>query len=353
VLESHLPFRLILYWIRLSLDGSRIRVVWFHDRADSGLEAETALRLESTMRTSDFSARDAAGSVVFYVLLWKRRGIPLDLFDDYWRNVHGPVCARLPGQFQYWQLHVAHSERGLWPEARGIRYDCADENQFDGIAELSFRSADDRNTWFGAAGILMDDEHNLFRKAIGYNTCPGNSRTWVDGIPAGDPNGAVGVPRMHAMVKKADGASVTEFRGYMRETFAPAVAKSSLVLKFRMHLFEEVDASRPDAAGVAHSEPAEENYQGAFEIAFGNRLEMESFLTSGEYAAAVENQANYVKQICVFPERSAYTFVYNGAMTLAGQRSSMVAALITEIGATNQLRGDITSLMLGQAIRSQ
>src|ERR1035441_6032962 len=93
--------------------------------ADSSLEAGTALRLESTMITSDYSARDAAGSVVFYVLLWKRGGVALDLFDDYWRNVHGPVCARLPGQFQYWQLHVAHSGRGLWPEVPGIRYDCA------------------------------------------------------------------------------------------------------------------------------------------------------------------------------------------------------------------------------------
>lgn len=148
-------------------------------------------------------------------------------------------------------------------------------------------------------------------------------------------------------VKKADAASVAEFRRYMKDTFSPAIAKSSLVLKFRMHLFEEVDASRPDAAGVAHSEPAEENYQGAFEIAFSNRLEMESFFASPEYAAAVEDLAKHVKQICVFPERSAYTFVYNGAMTLAGQRSSTVAALIADIGATNQLKEDISSLMLG------
>jgi len=228
------------------------------------------------------------------------------------------------GQFQYWQLHVAHNEGGLWPEASGIRYD--------------------------TAGILMDDEHNLFRKAIGYNTNPGNSRAYVDGIPAGDPNGPVGMPKMHAMVKKADAASVADFRRYMTDTFAPAIAKSSLALKFRMHLFEEVDASRPDAAGVAHSEPAEENYQGAFEIAFSNRLEMESFFASTEYAAAVENQAEFVKQICVFPERSAYTFVYK---TLAGRRSSTVAALIADIGATNQLRDDITSLMLGRAALSQ
>jgi EthD domain len=301
------------------------------------------------MKASDFSARDASANVVFYVLLWKRRGISLDLFDDYWRNVHGPVCARLPGQYQYWQLHVAHNVGGLWPEAPGIRYDCPDENQFDGIAELSFLSVDDRNTWFKASTILMDDEHNLFRKAIGYNTSPGNSKTYVDGIATGNPNGAVGVPKMHATVKKADGVSVDEFRKYMTGVFAPAIAGSSLVLKFRLHLFDEVDASRPDAAGVAHSEPVSENYQAAFEIAFSDRLEMETFFASPEYAAAIADQAKYIRQICVFPERTAYAFVYEGAMTLAGQRSSTVAGLIAAVGATNQLKEDITSLMLGSA----
>ncbi len=304
------------------------------------------------MRTTNLSARDEKGSVVFYVLLWKRRGISLELFDDYWRNVHGPVCARLPGQFQYWQLHVAHNEGGLWPEAPGIRYDCKSENQFDGIAELTFRSADDRNVWFRAAGILMDDEHNLFSKAIGYNTNPGNSCTYVDGIPVGDPNGPGDLTKLHAMVKKVDSVSVAEFRRHMKDTFAAAVADSSLVLKFRMHLFEEVDASRPDAAGVAHSEPSEENYQAAFEIAFADRLEMESFFASPAYAAAIAEQARFVKQICVFPERSVFTFVYNGEMTLAGQRSSTVAALIREIGATNQLKDDISSLILGKSVPS-
>src|SRR4051812_14014080 len=164
-----------------------------------------------TMRTSDYAARDRSGNVVFYVLLWKRKGISLELFDDYWRNVHGPVCARLPGQFQYWQLHVAHNEGGIWPEVPGISYAASEESNFDGIAELTFRSDQDRTTWFQAAGILMEDEHNLFSKAIGYNTSAGNSITYVDRIPAGDPNGALGIPKFHVMVKKADKISVEEF----------------------------------------------------------------------------------------------------------------------------------------------
>ena len=294
----------------------------------------------------NYAQRDQEGRVVFYVLLWKRRGISLQLFDDYWRNVHGPVCARLPGQYQYWQLHVAHNEGGAWPQLPGISYSTPADSQFDGIAELTFRSEDDRTTWFQAAAILMDDEHNLFRKAIGYNTAPGNSITFVDRIPAGDPNGRVGTEKFHVMVRKADNASVADFRRYLRDTFAPAAAGSPHVSKFRLHMFEEVDATRPEAAGVAHAEPHDESYQAAFEIAFANRLELENFFASDAYQAAVATQSEFIKQIAPFPERTAYTFVYNGQMTLAGQRSSTVAELITKIGATNQLREDITTLML-------
>ena len=299
----------------------------------------------SAIKKPDYAIRDQNGKVVFYVLLWKRKGISLDLFDEYWRNVHGPVCARLPGQHQYWQFHLAHNQGGLWPTIDGIEYTSPDEDQFDGIAELTFETEADRQIWFKAAAILMDDEHNLFSKAIGYNTNSGNSKTYVDGIPTGDPNGELGILKFHVMVKKADAVSVDEFRKYMTESFAASVVQSDSVLKFRLHLFEFVDNSRSDAAGVSHDEPSHKQYQAAFEIAFANPLEMEKFFASIEYAAAVRNQAKYVKQVNSFPERSAYTFVYNGQMTLAGQRSSRVADLIAKVGATNQLKEDIVSLM--------
>ncbi|WP_341529585.1 EthD domain-containing protein [Nostoc sp. UHCC 0302] len=306
----------------------------------------------ATIRKADYSIRDQKGKVAFYVLLWKRKGISLELFDDYWRDVHGPVCARLPSQYQYWQFHLAQNEGGLWPSVNGIEYVCPQESQFNGIAELTFESEAERDIWFKSAAILMDDEHNIFSKAIGYNTSPGNSKTYIDSIPTGDPNGKQGIIKFHVMVRKAHGVSVEAFRDYLTNSFAPAVVQSNSVLKFRLHLFEEVDNSRPDAAGVSHFEPAEQQYQAAFEIAFSNPLEMETFFASREYAAAVQNQAKYIQRLLSFPERTAYTFVYDGKMTLAGQRSSTVAELIANIGATNQLKEDVVSLMLEQKLIS-
>lgn len=300
------------------------------------------------MRTANYAQRDQAAQVVFYVPLWKRKGISLELFDDYWRNVHGPVCARLPGQYQYWQFHVAHNEGGIWPTIEGINYNTDEEDQFDGIAELTFKTVEDRQTWFQASTILMDDEHNLFRQAIGYNTNPGNSITYIDGIENPTPNGLLGVEKLHVMLKKTDNVSVEDFRQYLKESFVSELVKSDLVLKLRLHLFEEVDNSRPDAAGVSHSEPPEKNYQAALEIAFSNPLEMERFFTSEIYTKTTKSQAKYIKQISTFPERTAFTFVYNGQMTLAGQRSSTVADLIINIGAINQLQDDISNLILGK-----
>ncbi len=300
------------------------------------------------MTTPNYAERDKLGQVTFYVPLWKRKGISLELFDDYWRNVHGPVCARLPGQHQYWQFHVAHPEGGIFPDVEGVSQSVDEEDKFDGIAELTFQSPSDRQTWFQAAAILMDDEHNLFHKAIGYNTSPGNSITYIDGIANGAPNGKVGVEKFHVLVRKSDEASVKDFRNYFKDVFAPAVIKNPHLLKLRLHLFDEVDNSRPDAAGVSHYEAPEKQYQAAFEIAFATRLDLEYFFTSTEYKTAIQSQAKYVKHISPFPERTAYAFVYDGKMTLAGQRSSTVAELITNIGATNQLQDDIVELIVGK-----
>lgn len=299
--------------------------------------------------TPNYADRDREGQVAFYVLLWKRNGITLELFDDYWRNVHGPVCARLPGQHQYWQFHVAHNEGGIFPSLNGLVQPSLEDEQFDGIAELTFKNEEDRQTWFQAAAILMDDEHNIFNQAIGYNTSSGNSITYIDKIEDGTPNGDLGIEKFHVMIRQAEGVSVEEFRKYMKDIFGAKIAESDQVLKLRLHLFEEVDNTRPDAAGVSHSEPTEKQYQAAVEIAFKHRLALETFFASSTFATATQEASKYIKDIRPFPERTAYTFVYDSKMTLAGQRSSTVAELITRVGATNQLKADIVELIVGKA----
>ena len=303
--------------------------------------------MKLTKLKPDYSERDLQGKVAFYVLLWKRKDVDRKTFFDYWRNVHGPVCARLPGQHQYWQFHLDHNPSTLWSKIEGINYETVPEDQFDGIAELTFASEQQRQRWFEAASILMDDEHNLFRKAIGYNTSANNSQTYVDRISDSEPNGTLELLKFHVMIRKAPSVRLEEFRSYMRESFAPVATASDAVLKFRLHLFEEVDNSRADATGTIHTEPLEKQYQAAFEIAFANSLEKKRFFASEQYQQTVSDQPWYISQMSVFPERAVHTFVYDGQMTLSGQRSSTVARLISQVGAINQLQNDVVSLMNG------
>ncbi|WP_069789855.1 nuclear transport factor 2 family protein [Cyanobacterium sp. IPPAS B-1200] len=295
----------------------------------------------------DYSSRDQQGKVSFYVLLWKRKGISVELFDNYWKDVHGPVCARLPGQHQYWQFHVAHNEGGFWYMPDDPINTSAPEEQFDGIAELTFTSPTQRETWFKAAGILMDDEHNIFSKAIGYNTNPGNSITYVDKIPDGCPNGEQDILKYHVMIRKADGVGVAEFRRFMKERLVPVFSSSPQITKCRLHLFEEIDSSRPSAGQVIHSEIPGQQYHAALEIAFANQLDAALFLESNSYQNLAQESRPYIKDFKPFPQRTAYTFVHDDKITLAGQRSSFVADLITRIGASNQVKQNIISLMMG------
>ena len=300
------------------------------------------------MHKVDLSERDSSAQLSFYVLLKKRYGQKQDLFDNYWSDVHGPVCARLPGQYQYWQFHLDHNKGGLWPQVEGVQYNSNDADQFDGIAELTFTSEKDRDDWFSAAAILMSDEHNIFSRAVGYVTKDGNAKTYVDINENGSPNGLEGGPRFQMTLQKADNASVDAFRSYINESFVPAALESEAVTKLRVHLLEPHDNSDdlPPAAGVDHFEPEEKQYQAAIEIAFKDYLAMETFFASKEYQAAVVGQANFVQRVNAFPVRDIFTFVYDGEMTLSGQRGASTASLIEQIGATNQLQEDITQLMI-------
>jgi hypothetical protein len=49
------------------------------------------------MDTTNFAARDVNISCLSYGVLRKLPGLPRDLFANYWRDVLGPLCARLPG----------------------------------------------------------------------------------------------------------------------------------------------------------------------------------------------------------------------------------------------------------------
>lgn len=294
-----------------------------------------------------YSGRDDEIETLFFTPLKKRSGLTVEQFNLYWKDAHGPLCARLPGLWQYKQFHLWHDEGGIWSPPEGVLAVTPDDEQIDGIAELTFTSDDNRQAWVDAGLPLMIDEQNCFNETIGYLVTDRRSRTYVDEISNDVPNGFVGVARYHVLLKRRWDSTLDAMRAFLTEQFAPNVVASDLVVKFRLHLLEEYTTPAPPAPNVFHEPSPERQLHAAFEIAFATRLELGLFLASEEYARAVDGIGAHVRQMSVFTEHAAYSLVEDGKATLMGQRSPSVARTITDAGATSNLNDDVVRLMLG------
>ena len=292
------------------------------------------------------TSSDDCEDIVFYVLLWMRRGISVQQFDTYWQDVHGPVCARLPAQRGYLQYHLSAYEGGVFPDIENVRFNVEPEDQCFGLAELVFSSADDRDAWFKASSILMDDEYNIFRKAIGYTTSIGHTKTVLNRLSDSQSQDALLGQRFHVLVRKDDAFPLDDFRSYITDVLMHAIAKRDEVLRLRYHLFDALDYSRPDARGVEHVEANGKDYHAAFEISFANGFDRERFFSYDEFTRALHDGAYMIDMIKPCPERYAVTLVDENGMTTAGQRGFSVSQLVSTLGAFNQLNDDVSRLML-------
>jgi uncharacterized protein (TIGR02118 family) len=78
------------------------------------------------------------------VLIARKPGMSFAEFDDYWRDVHGPLAAQVPGLVSYTQHHIVPPEGATEPDnGFGI----------DGIAILEFESDESMQAgWASEAG---------------------------------------------------------------------------------------------------------------------------------------------------------------------------------------------------------
>jgi hypothetical protein len=296
-----------------------------------------------------YEGPDDSVATLNYAAAKRRPGISVDLFDRYWKDVHGPTCARVGFTWQYTQFHVAPDGGGVWRVPDGVERHTAPEEQWDGIAELTYRSDADRDAWFANAGVLERDEQNVFGEVVAYLSAARRSRTYVDRITNRTPNGPLGVSRYHLLLKQQPDVSLEEFRDYLTGTFAPNVVAHPLVLKFRLHLFEPFEQVW-ESENVENALSPDRVHAAALEVAFETPLQLAEFQRSDAYEAATVNQARFIRQISVFPEREAYMMVQSGQATLLGLRSASVARTITEAGAITNFNNDIIELFSGGAI---
>ena len=78
--------------------------------------------------------RVPVGGAKLIAFLSKRSDVSVDFFRDYWREQHGPIAARIPGNRRYVQCHP---RRGIYATGRRPVFDGIPISWFDDLAALN------------------------------------------------------------------------------------------------------------------------------------------------------------------------------------------------------------------------
>jgi len=296
------------------------------------------------MSPTNYADRDASIQINSYTTVLRRPSVPHDVFATYWRDVHGPLCARIPGLAWYVQNHFNREQDAhLWPSFDGIK---PFENYIlDGGVEIGFQSAADQAEFNKACPILFDDEQNMFAATVAY-ALPTGSQTYVDRIQDPTPNGDDGRDRIH--VHFGSGISGRgHFTQFMKH-FAETLAKDPALLKVRLHLPEPYDNAKPapPAPNVDHNVSPEREQLAILEIAFENPMTRRLFYKSDLFLSTLEGQRSHIRHFAAFAVSGVYTYVRDKQLTMAGLRGSRPAQLIERLGATNQVEENTKRLLL-------
>ncbi|WP_349970610.1 EthD domain-containing protein [Pseudomonas caspiana] len=283
-----------------------------------------------------------------YTTVKRRERVPHEIFATYWRDVHGPLCSRLPGLGLYIQHHFSRNQDAhLWPLADGVE-EIADY-ELDGGVEIGFASAEDQKQFQNASSILFSDEQNMFEETLAYDL-PDGSATVVNRLNDETFNGTDRSDRIH--VHFSPRTSLAQLQQYLANDLGDVLAGADEVLKLRLHLCQPFnnDGMHPPAPNVAHyANPARAELV-IMEIAFESPLARRRFFESPVFQATLAGQSEHIAQLKAFAVSGLYTYVRDGEITTAGLRGSRAAELIEYLGAANQRTPEVEHLLLTGAL---
>ena len=292
----------------------------------------------------DQAARDAAIAINTYTTVLRRPQVPHAVFAPYWRDVHGPLCSRVPGLAWYVQYHLDREQDAhLWPAQEGIMP--FSDYVLDGGVEIGFADAADQAIFGKASSILFSDEQNMFAATVAY-ALPLGSRTLVDRIADPNPNGNDALDRMHVHFGPG-GKDAEAFAGFMT-MLAETLASDPALLRVRLHLPEAYDNAEPapPAPDVDHAVPPERERLAILDLTFATPLSRRRFFTTPVFSRTIEAQKQHIGYVTAFAVSGMYTYVRDKELTLAGLRGSRPGQLIERLGAANQTADDVRQLML-------
>jgi hypothetical protein len=282
-------------------------------------------------------------SINSYTTVKRRERVPHDIFAHYWRDVHGPLCSRLPGLVLYIQHHFSRvQDAHLWPLAEGVAEIA--HYELDGGVEIGFESREDQKIFQEASSILFSDEQNMFEETLAYDL-PQGSVQRVNRLNDDTFNGTDNADRIHVHFSPRN--SLAQLHEYLANDLANVLAQADDVLKLRLHLTERFnnDGMHPPAPNVAHFADDARVELAVMEIAFESPFARRRFFASEAFQATLAGQSEHIAQLKAFAVSGLYTYVRDGELTTAGLRGSRAAELIDYLGAINQRTPEVEHLL--------
>lgn len=282
-------------------------------------------------------------------LLWPRRGLPIQMFYDYWVGAHTQISSRLPGIHQYFQHQLDPEAGKAFPRSLELTRGTEQGPSFYGDAEITFTTAQDLMNFADSLAPLMADEQNVFDKTISYQAMSNGVHTLKDESSDDSPNGDLGEAEKFLLyLRSGRDVPIEEFRKCISAEVAPALAASPNISKVRFRLLEYYDNAKVTllAPNVSNYEEAEDQYQGCIEIMFPSALARRRFGESAISASTAQLLLAVCSDVSILRALRTFTVYNHGVITTAGLRTPQMADQIKALGAINQLDSSVRDLIL-------
>lgn len=289
-------------------------------------------------------------SVSTIALLTKKDDISAELFGAYWRDVHGILAARIPGFDNYIQFHLGPSLQKSLALPKGISTAISKNARFHGIAEVTFRSEEDRNGLgsSSAASHIQSDEQHVFKTSLLYNLKPGSSTTYVSKLPE-EPDAQSRLSEngtAFLLFARRNGISAGELIRLLENTLIKDLAAEARVVKLRMHALASGDPSQWQTPGVENGQEEGSSFDAVLQVTVQGQDRTVNILNK-ILARMPDELLNALGRVHAYQVRGRYQLVKNGRPTHLGLRGLDMLRTIEAAGAVNQLSAPVVETIYG------
>jgi hypothetical protein len=268
---------------------------------------------------------------------WWRSDLPAEINNSYWRDVHGPLAARIPGFYQYRQLHLDRPVIGL------LGSNEVTAEPVEGIAQELFLTSEDIQTFVSHPFVttyIFNDEQNLARRNATLSSLPGAARTFRDVTDEATPQGPPPHPSYVVLLQRTDGADRADFH-HQVERLARGWGDQEGVLRLRYTPLEAYDENGWRSPGVDHHWDERQQYQAWIEIVVDDLARLSTL--------PVINR-EVTRTVTVQPVRAIHTIVFQGRPTEVGLRGWPAVQTIRAAAASNQQDPELLRALYGDIV---